>query len=396
MRRFGAGDLTMWHVVGTSITSPFQALTPERILYEFDGPRIFTVRHELGEFLAYLSAEDVTEKTSRYLLVPTDDAIVAALEKGTRTVYEALAQPWVWILDIGFDGQTKQAWRTITSAIPADCLPKQHVMLWPELEPLVSIRMIGDSLEEGQIPGSVIRRAVEGVANALKKLAESALGDQKRQGLTVRQFYDLPAQHFAFRSFEISFRAPDLKQLQLGEQEGVLEQQYDAVAKKFSEALDWAITADPEESALPSIDLDLLKALERLVPPQTGVVERVELRGQLFKHLPEKRFELSRQASRNVTRALARLRDPQEKVRTLSGLIDEFDKGKMTFTLRYTGEAEYKCSISDELYDEVMELFKVDNERVTVTAWEAPGKKSLEVIRIVRASIEDSQQVAGA
>ena len=382
----------MWQVEGTVISLPFQSLEPVRVLYEFDGPRIFTVSSPFGDFLAYLSTESDSEASARYILAPTGDAMVTALEEGTRTVFEALAQPWIWIVDVGFDGQVKQAWRTCIGAIPAESLPKPYVMLWPELEPLISIRMIGPTLKEGQIPGSVVRRAIEGVANALKKVAESALGDQKRQGLTVRQFYDLLAQHFAFRSFEVSFRAPNFKQLQLGEQEGVLEQQYDAVAKKFSEALDWAITADPEDRALPRIDLDLLKALERLVPPQTGAVERVELRGQLFKHLRDKRFELSRQASKNVSRALAKLRDPQEKVRSLSGLIDEFDKGKMTFTLRYTGEAEYRCSISDELYDEVMELFKVDDERVTVTAWEAPGKKTLEVIRIVRTSNDEGQQ----
>ncbi len=371
---------------------PFQSLEPVRVLYEFDGPRIFTVSSQSGDFLAYLSTESDSTSSARYILAPTGDAMVTALEEGTRTVFEALAQPWIWIVDVGFDGQVKQGWRTSIGEIPAEMLPKPHVMLWPELEPLVSIRMIGSTLKEGQIPGSVVRRAIEGVANALKKVAELVLGDQKRQGLTGRQFYDLPAQHFAFRSFEVSFRVPNFKQLQLGEQEGVVEQQYDAVAKKFSEALHWASTADPEESAFPRIDLDLLKALERLVPPQTGAVERVELRGQLFKHLPDKRFELSRQASKKVSRALAKLRDPQEKVRSLSGLIDEFDKGKMTFTLRYTGEAEYRCSISDELYDEVMELFMVDDERVTVTAWEASGKKTLEVIRIVRTSNDEAQE----
>lgn len=382
----------MWQVTGTPISVPFECLEPIRVLYEFDGPRIFTVTSPLGDFLAYLSTESDSESTARYILAPTGDAMVAALENGTRTVFEALAQPWIWIVDVGFDGQVKNAWRSTIEVIPAENRPRPHVVLWPELEPLISIRMIGRTLEEGQVPGSVIRRAVEGVANALKKLAESVLGDQKRQGLTVRQFYDLPAQRFAFRSFEVSFRAPNFKQLQLGEQEGVLEQQYDAVAKKLSEALHWATTADPEDSALPRIDLDLLKALERLVPPQTGVVEKVELRGQLFKHLPEKRFELSRQASKNVARALAKLRDPQEKIRTLSGQVDEFDKGKMTFTLRYTGNADARCSISDELYDEVMELFTADDERVTVTAWETSGDKTLEVIRIVRASNEEGKQ----
>ena len=238
----------------------------------------------------------------------------------------------------------------------------------------------------GRIPASVIKRALEGATYALKKLAELMLSSRQQpdqRSLTVRHFYDLPTQHLAFNSFEIAFRTPDAAQLRLGEQDGVLEQEYDEMGRWLAEALEWAtLSASDEESR--TIDLDLLDALKKLVPPQTGLVEQVEVRGRLLRHQPRHTYTLTRDATRRVGRARTQ-REPQATPLTATGLIEEFDKGRLTFILRYTDkDRDINCAIADELYDEVMELFQQDEVRTTIFGLEIPGNRFVEVIHIAR------------
>ncbi len=375
----------MWDVKGTPLSVKFENWVPDRVLYDFDGPRIFTVRHELGDFLAYVCDED--DEITRYLLAPTSGDLINALEKGTHTMREALAQPWLWVMDVGFDDVPRQVWRSTLEAIPETRLPKPWAMLCPHLEPLLAVRMVGPHLARGRIPASVIKRAIEGATYALKKLAELMLSSQpqrpEQRSLTVRHLYDLPTQHLAFNSFEIAFRAPDAAQLRLGEQDGVLEQEYDEMGRWLAEALEWAtLSASDEESR--TIDLDLLDALKKLVPPQTGLVEQVEVRGRLLRHQPRPTYTLTRDATRRVGRARTQ-REPQATPLTATGLIEEFDKGRLTFILRYTDkDRDINCAIADELYDEVMELFQQDEVRATIFGLEIPGNRFVEVIHIAR------------
>lgn len=375
----------MWDVKGTPLSVKFENWVPDRVLYDFDGPRIFTVRHELGDFLAYACDED--DQITRYLLVPTNDDTVVALEKGTHTMREALTQPWLWVMDIGFDDVPRQVWRSTLEAIPETRLPKPWAMLWPHLEPLLAVRMVGPYLTKGRIPASVIKRAIEGATYALKRLAELMLLSRpqrpEQRSLTVRHLYDLPTQHLAFNSFEIAFRAPDAAQLRLGEQDDVLEPEYDEMGRWLAEALEWAtpLASDPDSR---TISLDLLDALKKLVPPQTGLVEQVEVRGRLLRHQPRPTYTLTREATRRVGWARTQ-REPQETPLTATGLIEEFDKGRLTFILRYTdANRDINCAITDELYDEVMELFQQDEVRATILGSQRPDNRFVEVIRIAR------------
>ena len=61
----------MWNHDGKPIDpSRFKPFDPVEVLYEFDGPRIFTIRDADGELdLAYWSDEE--QGVARYVVVPT-------------------------------------------------------------------------------------------------------------------------------------------------------------------------------------------------------------------------------------------------------------------------------------------------------------------------------------
>ncbi|MFM7039359.1 MAG: hypothetical protein ACKO2L_16730 [Planctomycetaceae bacterium] len=87
----------MWQISGCQLSNDYLgSFSPDRILYEYDGPKIFTVRdREQDLCLACWSAAD--EQFNRFIVVPTSETIVKALESGELPVAQALDQPRCWL-----------------------------------------------------------------------------------------------------------------------------------------------------------------------------------------------------------------------------------------------------------------------------------------------------------
>ena len=124
----------MWQISGSPLSNDYLGpFSPDRILYEFDGPKIFTVldrEHDLC--LACWSAAD--EQFNRFIVVPTSVTIIKALEGGELPVAQALDQPRCWLWDISHDEQILQCLKVAFQDIPADCRPTPGTMLRPELD----------------------------------------------------------------------------------------------------------------------------------------------------------------------------------------------------------------------------------------------------------------------
>jgi hypothetical protein len=373
-----------WELNATPVdVADIGKLAPSEVLYEFDGPRIFSAQSPLGDLLCFLVDDDGAEL--RFIAAPTNPDILAKLKDGIRSVRDALDQPWVWFVDLGYDGQPRAAWRGTLSDIPADVLPEKGVMLWPHLEPIFAVRAIGDGLSEGQVPMSVIRQVIEGATTALKKVSNVVFDDAKRAGRkakTIRQFYDLPTLGFAYNSFEAAFRLPDGQQAPLTGMVDEVGPALHAISQKLKQALDWAIEIQPDGVG-DVLQIELLEALEKLVPPQSGVVKSIEVRGQLFPN-DAAPYRLTRDASTRVRRALREARASQETITTVSGLVREFDKDHFSFTLRETDDGkDHVCRFQPESYDELYEVFDSD-DRITISGRENLKTNEIDVSLVSR------------
>lgn len=122
----------MWKVLGSPTPHQRFNLAPMRVLYEFDGPRIFICQSTDGvQLLAYLCGQD--EITLRYLLVECRDDLEQRLTLGETTVREALFQPRVWLVDTDLVGTIRDAWETNAADLPPRALPKPGALLWASL-----------------------------------------------------------------------------------------------------------------------------------------------------------------------------------------------------------------------------------------------------------------------
>ncbi len=375
-----------WTISGIKIDSStvgITEITPLETLYEFDGPKIFTLSTLIGNFIAYLCDED--EDTQRFILAPTSISFLDDLKAGNITVFEALNQSWVWVVDTDYQWMTKSIYSTCLADLPQAILPKPTTMLWSHLQPIFSIRMIGNNLKKGSIPASVIKQAVDS-SIAFKCLADSISGNEQRLGRPgnhTRFFYDLPTQHLAFRSFQVSFRKPETVQIPI-DLDISNPDPFDLLGEKLFQALEWASGNKDVE-----IDLSLLKALEKLVPPTSGVIEKVEIKGQLIEKYHVQAFILDRSVTKKVRSALSVIRDKEEIIVVITGFIRELDKDKNQFTLRDTyDQIPRVCFFEDALYEQVMELFTNEESRVKVSGRNSSQKQnSIEVSEIARIEV---------
>lgn len=156
-----------------------------------------------------------------------------------------------------------------------------------------------------------------------------------------------------------------------------LSDDFTEIASQLRKAIEWAVHPQPEAEP-ERIDIELLEALEKLVPRQSGIIESVEARGRIFRN-GQKRYTLTRESSRRVVTALRKARAVQERICSISGVIPEMDKDNYTFTLRGTEDGrEHLCTFPPDLMDEVLLAFNTD-KRVTVSGRETLNNGNIEV-----------------
>ena len=344
------------------------ALTPVEVLYEFDGPLVFTALSPAGrKLLAYASfsvdADPIGATTqspgadgfTRYLISPTSDQILERLKKGAVTLYDALDQPMLWAADIAYSGAVvRSAELGQLSDVPTNYLPARNRTLWPHLMPLLSYRLIGDGLREGEVPASVVSRAVDGATGALKKLIEVVRNVNQAPGRPTdshRRDYDLTAQRFAFNSFEVAFAPGSAAESPANEDPAG---RYMEAGKRLQDALDWLVSGLATDADPPS---EMLDVLNRLVPPSQGVVREAEITGRLLpSSVP---FRLTRTEATRVRSAITRHRQRQRDLLESEGRVRELDLDEFTFILRDRNDRqpELRCSFIEFLLDDVSEAF---------------------------------------
>jgi hypothetical protein len=373
----------MWNVERKEIDSGrFKPFDPVEVLYEFDGPRIFTILDNDGELnLVYWSDED--EKNTRYIVVPTSVKILDELRKGVLSVFDALNQPRCCVCDVALDGRLTGCSLVDFQAIPRDALPAQGTMLWPSLEPLLTLRAVGSEIVPGQIPGSVIRSCVEGVQKSFKVLSEHVLGQGAQAGRPdefLKRLFDLPTQRLAFASFEISFRMPVEEEnlfTSMGHKSPEVET-LEQVGTLLNKGLKWLTTTTAAEEGMyspgnPEESAAVLRALKELTPSSQGSVERIEIKGQLVgaRVAP---LVLEKKARLRVNAAI-RSQSLEPQLVDLEGRIRQLDMDRLSFELREIEEtsAIQRFVFDEELLDDVFQAAQ-EGRRIRVAGRTFPVK----------------------
>jgi hypothetical protein len=141
----------MWQAQGMPLSVPWLDLSPITVLYEFDGPRIFTCRDRTrGLFLAYQCGED--NGVMRYLVVPFSDEWERKLTTGQENLHDALMRPRAWLFDLDYTWTVIAGWQIEVENLPENCVPAPGVMLWPHLRSRITPVAARACASETEIP----------------------------------------------------------------------------------------------------------------------------------------------------------------------------------------------------------------------------------------------------
>lgn len=356
----------MWEVKGKRVDlRRFGNLEPQRVLYAFDGPRIFTFTDADGGLcLACWSDEDA--EAARFLVVPFSDELRERLERGEIAMSDALNQPHFWAVDVTHAGELVQAMALRLDDVPPDARPAHGTMLLPSLEPVLSLRAVGT----GSTNASAISALVEGAQSALRVLANYVLtvGEVVEEAaLRVRRLYDLPTQRLALGSFEIAFRmpssTPDLFRGMANGAQDAEARAFQRIGEMLRAGLAWA--AGDGESELderpPNEQRAILEAVRLLAPAARSGVDIVEVGGRWGRRR-NLSVPLTAATRRRVNASLPRLEGRAVVVVEFQGRIREMDKDRLTFELRdlISGATLQKFQLSDRLLDEASAAFDED------------------------------------
>jgi hypothetical protein len=391
----------MWSVPTRKSQWPkLTTLEPAHILDEYDGPRLFTVRSAEGDLLLAYACGDGAN-VERFLLVPTDDALVSAIESNKLSLQDALTgRGWAWLVDRERDGTITQLGAVENiSGLPQTALPRPGVRLYRGPDVLLRVKMSGDRLTPEHVPASVVKRAVDGTMGAVRTLVNHALRGQPKAFL--RRYYDLPAVEFAFKSFEIAFGRPDPPD-PVRDEKGTI----DRVCKLLSKGLEWAIAEMETEPEKTSEWSAIAEALEKLAPPLRGDIKTVEVSGRLASQ-SQKVICLTRAASERIGNArkflvptitaastdsavggtgvptitAASTDSAVGGTRTYTGLVRGFDKDELTFILRdLEGKTIRAISFSRNQYDDALVAF--NSESPVTVVFETPASAIAELVSI--------------
>lgn len=359
-------------------------LRPSEVLYEFDGPCIFTAEASSGiEVLAYLSEDLEEDEALRYLVSTTSTQTIHQLKSGAIAVHEAMLRGSLWCVDFNYNYEPVRAFSIQPNQLPDDALPQVDTMLWPSLEPALTIRLEGDDIRTANIPAAAFVHAAEVAAKAFKPVFEWAASHFRqdtngRPPEWLRDLYALSTQRLTFGSVEVAFAQPPCEketQLTLALDDGTttsLQEITTAAWSAVREGLDWAVS-DPSDTIPPHPDAKwtaILESMQRLAPASAGPVSSVEVWGPSI-DVDNRRVRLDRNASKRIRKTLTALKKKHEvQLGVFKGRVRELDLDRLTFVLRDVegGLDEVSLSLEDERLLETVHDAHYYDAKVMVTA----------------------------
>jgi len=120
---------------GRVSAAPVERIAPLEVLYEFDGPRIFSLSSRDGNSLLACLC-DQAEGGLTFLLAPSSVRSIERLKSGQIGVREAIDQARIWLVSCDRQWKILGAKSASFDEFPDAVLPRESALLFPERIPL--------------------------------------------------------------------------------------------------------------------------------------------------------------------------------------------------------------------------------------------------------------------
>ena len=378
----------MYEIIGKKIEDKkfLGDLKPVEVLYELDAPRIFTsLDKDSKPILLVQSDESAT--LQRFLVINLSDKILNGLKSGAITLHEGLEQPRLWIVDVDYENNIEGVWLSDLCNIPADRRPNESAMLWPTLQPELTIRIHHDEAKLGSVRTNLIQNTVERAKKSLRIVADHVATIIPEGADLLKEIINPPAQRFAYNSFEASFKMPQPKN---DAQRDFIDKFNACFASGFKD-IQLIDDDDPESinnlgnTLSPHDRLSTLAALKELAPSAHHPIKQIEVSGTLVNMKIPVVFT---QKSYKMLREYIVKSEGEDIMIQATGKILECDRGKYLFELREIQSSDLdsdsiKCQYESNIEDEILSAFN-ESYDVKVSGVKKNNASVLMVDRIVR------------
>ena len=155
-----------------------QPVKPEAVLYQYDHPLTF-VAH-IGFQISLFHNIGQREQSLFYIVAATSPSVVQALEDGRLSIYGALNQETLRIVETDLTLNVRRYWTTSFDNFPSKLLPERGVSLFvgssscpdtiEQANGFFSMRFIGNELKKTGAPFSLVKQVIDDGYEAARRL----------------------------------------------------------------------------------------------------------------------------------------------------------------------------------------------------------------------------------
>jgi hypothetical protein len=379
----------MWDISKPAKRWGDASLSPTRVLYEFDGPLIFTVQLGLQDVLFFKA--DELDETDLFLATQIDEETLEALTAGRLSVRGAFLKDSCWIVEVSHSFEPLRFWTCDYEEVPEDLLPQQNVPLYSQFvrapdtieqsEAFFAIGFQGEDMTTSSMLFSTFRNLVNEAYDTARRILSPELLKGSRSTT-----FDFPIYEPKFGSLIIALKEPVLDagniRRKMGNANAPMEyvhQQIDQQRANFFEDLDKIVSDSEDISDEGDIEtrISFLEDIRSLLPNKDTPIRSVEFS---FKAAGEvKSVFIDREAGEKIKNTY--LSSEGDFVSKL-GVIEVINRPSRTFVMTSTEGKQITCGLTLEQFTAMLEkpAFKM-GARISVEGllWERVKRDYLRV-----------------
>lgn len=350
-------------------------IEPDRVLYEFDEPLVFTAIMGLQDSI--FAKVDEYDQHDLYISSPTTPRVIEALLAGNLSLLGAVSRGDCILVETDRGGNVIQYWSTTIDNVPPSILPQAGVGLHEEaafvvdtieqLDAYFSVRFTGTQLSHEAISFGLFKGLVNDFYEASRKILAPELLARSKSST-----FDFPLFAPAFGSLVLSVGAPRLSSRNLKRINGGVDADIDGIRGQFEEnksiffselssIVEKAHEGELTESFAEE-HFELLDQLNDLIPTDASNISTAEFNtsvdGKLFfTRVDSVAGERMRKAHTLV----------EKRPRKITGRIFLINSDGLKFSIRTTSGRRVTCVLGSEKFEELnaMDEFR-DNAKVRV------------------------------
>jgi hypothetical protein len=325
-------------------------LMPDKVLYYYDEPLIFTVKMGLFELL--VQKIDDLPTSGLYLASHVKPEIISSLKGGALSIYGALmSERRHWILELSPSRKVRRYWEIAQEQIPQDYLPTKGRGLAASLSTVAdsieqasaffALRFSGGTLTPGIIHLSSFKAMVDDAYDALRKILFSSILRNPSS-----RILDLEIYQPRLSSLIIAVERPIVNEERLREKHIDIgsAKAFDLIIRNGNEFIEIMKTVVREaergeikqstaQQFFPTLD-----QVADLIPSQRSSFEAVEFNSNAS--ATPRSVTISGKVSERIRRAYQSV---DSSIRTLTGGVIEINAERSTFVIKDYAQRQTTC-----------------------------------------------------